>query len=172
MKKKTKKRKADYQRYFGIGLIFFVIGAATDIIPFFVIGVAFIVLALAKKNNIKKSKKDWAVYAISFTVTFVVLVGVFFYFIYPYFVNQTDECEIKNPDPDGYLLKICKYLQEHKDTVIPNKNPSEYSIKEFEEGEYQGKDVLVIRLDCCYMGDLAYVDKETKEVIGFSPGDV
>jgi len=83
-----------------------------------------------------------------------------------------NECEIKSPDPDGYLLKICKYLQEHKDTIIPNKNPDEYSIKEFEEGEYQGKDVLVIRLDCCYMGDLAYVDKETKEVIGFSPGDI
>ncbi|NIO44902.1 MAG: hypothetical protein GTN36_05115 [Candidatus Aenigmarchaeota archaeon] len=83
-----------------------------------------------------------------------------------------DECIIKDPDPDGYLLKICEYLQEHKDTIILNKNPSEYNIKEFEEGEYQGKNVLVIRLDCCYMGDLAYIDKETKEVIGFSPGDI
>jgi len=83
-----------------------------------------------------------------------------------------DECIIKNPDPDGYLLKICKYLQEHKDTIIPNKNPNEYNIKEVEEGVYQDKNVLVIRLDCCFMGDLAYVDKETDEVIGFSPGDV
>lgn len=102
----------------------------------------------------------------------IIILGFFLYFEYNkenYF--QSNECEIKNPDPDGYLLKICKYLQEHKDTIIPNKNPSEYGIKEFEEGEYQGKDVLVIRLDCCYTGDLAYVDKETNEVIGFSPGD-
>jgi len=84
----------------------------------------------------------------------------------------SSECKIKNPDPDGYLLKICEYLKQHEDTIIPNKNPNEYSIKGFDpEEQYGGKAILVIRLDCCGTGDLAYIDKESKEVIGFSPGD-
>ena len=87
-----------------------------------------------------------------------------------------NECVIENPDPDGYLLKICKYLKEHEDTIfIHPANPTKYQIINIGEGVYSGtgfsKDVLVISLDCCYMGDLAYVDKYTKEVIGFSPGD-
>lgn len=77
-------------------------------------------------------------------------------------------CLIKEPDPDGYLLKICKYLRENEDRIIPNKKPNEYSIKEIEEGQYQGREVFKIWLD---YKDLAYIDKETNEVIGFSPGD-
>ena len=95
-------------------------------------------------------------------------------------VRQTEECLIKKPDPDGYLLKICRYLNEHEDTIIPNREPDDYSIKSIEEGqysrfegdEYKVTDVLVIRLDCCGTGNLAYVDKETNEVIGFSFGDI
>ena len=122
-----------------------------------------------KGKKVSISKNHYLIVGI---IIVIIILVFFLYFEYTKEnYSRSSECEIKNPDPDGYLLKICKYLQEHKDTIIPNKNPDEYSIKEFEEGEYQGKDVLVIRLDCCYMGDLAYVDKEAKEVIGFSPGD-
>ena len=86
---------------------------------------------------------------------------------------QSSECVIENPDPNGYLLKICKYLKEHQNSIIPNKNPEEYNIREIEEVQYQGKDLLKIYLDCCYgAGDIATIDKETGEVIGFSPGDI
>lgn len=82
------------------------------------------------------------------------------------------ECEIKNPDPDGYLLKICEYLQRHNSTIFSNKNPNDYRIKEFEERlTASGDSILVIRLDCCGTGDLAFVDKNTREVVGFSAGD-
>lgn len=89
-------------------------------------------------------------------------------------------CVIENPDPDGYLLKICKYLRAHEDTIdISPADPTKYNIKSIEEGEYsrwEGNEqvtteAIIIRLDCCYMGDIAYIDKATKEVIGFSPGD-
>jgi hypothetical protein len=84
-----------------------------------------------------------------------------------------EECNIENPDPDGYLLKICEYLKEHKDTIfIEPADPTKYNIESIEEGEYEGRDVYVIRLDCCHMGDIAWIDKETKEVISFSPGDI
>lgn len=123
-----------------------------------------------KGKKVSISKNHYLIVGIAIVI---IILGFFLYFEYTNEnYSRSSECEIKNPDPDGYLLKICEYLQEHKDTIIPNKNPDEYSIKEFGEEEYQGKDILVIRLDCCYTGDLAYVDKETKEVIGFSPGDI
>ena len=119
-------------------------------------------------------------YIIIFFVLAVIILGFFLYFEYKEDYLPSNECVIKEPDPDGYLLKICRYLREHEETIIPNKEPDDYSIISIEEGKYSRfegdeyivTDVLVIRLDCCYMGDLAYVDKETKEVIGFSPGDM
>jgi uncharacterized protein YacL len=91
-----------------------------------------------------------------------------------------DDCIIENPDPDGYLVKICKYLKAHEDTInVAPANPIKYNIKSIEDGEYwrieNGKEIaikaIIVKLDCCYMGDIAYIDKETKEVIGFSVGD-
>jgi hypothetical protein len=82
-------------------------------------------------------------------------------------------CQIQNPDPDGYLVKICKYLEENKNKIpISPAIPSKYNIERISEGSYQGREVFIIELDCCYMGDIAYIDKETKEVIGFELGDV
>ena len=96
-------------------------------------------------------------------------------------LNSNEDCDIKTDDPEGYLLKICQYLNEHKDSVIPNKNPDDYKIKKIEEGIYPGEipleygdtEVIKIYLDCCFgAGDIAYFNKQTKEVIYFSPGDV
>ena len=85
-------------------------------------------------------------------------------------------CRIENPDPEGYLLKICKYLNENKKTIYPGKAPDAYIIKSITEGSYTLKgityDVLIIRLDCCGTGDLAYFDKKSKKVLAFSPGDL
>ena len=108
--------------------------------------------------------------------------GIIIGFIFHYSGNATEniQCKIKNPDPNRYLLKICEYLKQHESTIIPNKEPDNYSIKNIEDGknymiEENGiridENVLVIRLDCCGTGDLAYIDRQTKEVIGFSTGD-
>ena len=37
--------------------------------------------------------------------------------------DQSEECLIENPDPDGYLLKICRYLRAHEDTIFPKAPP-------------------------------------------------
>jgi len=93
---------------------------------------------------------------------------------------ESNECVIKNPDPDGYLLKTCEYLISHNDTVYPNKKPNEYGIEKIEFGKYPGEaerkyddvELIKVYLDCCFgAGDIAYFDRETKEVVYFSPGD-
>lgn len=93
---------------------------------------------------------------------------------------KSDECVIENPDPGGYLLKICDYLVSHKDTVYPNKKPHEYKIEKIEFGKYPSEvgkeyaemELIKVYLDCCFgAGDIAYFNKETKEVVYFSPGD-
>lgn len=90
-------------------------------------------------------------------------------------IEHPNPCYIKNPDPDGYLLKICNYLVANKETIYPNKAPNDYSIKQIKNTTYAvigvPHDVIEVRLDCCGTGDLAYIDKNTKEVIEFSPGD-
>lgn len=132
---------------------------------------------IVKKKKVSVPKNYYWVGGI---VIIIIILGIFFYFEYSkenYL--RSSECEIKEPDPDGYLLKICKYIKENEIDVSPA-DPIKYNIESIEEGQYSRfegdeyivTDVLVIRLDCCYMGDLAYVDKETKEVIGFSPGDI
>ena len=103
------------------------------------------------------------------------------YYSNPIHLNITD-CEIEEPDPDGYLLKICHYLKEHQDTILfaPMADPTKFKIKSVEESEYTMrvgdeeivKEAFKVRLDCCYMGDIATIDKVTKEVVAYSPGDM
>jgi len=104
------------------------------------------------------------------------------YFVYNALGAKSDmSCDIENPDPDGYLLKICKYLRENSSTInIAPADPEKYNIRSIKEGEYvsykNGKETsmeaIVVSLDCCYMGDIAYFDKNTKEIIGFHAGDL
>lgn len=90
---------------------------------------------------------------------------------------EIGDCVIQNPDPDGYLFKICQYLKAHHLNVSPA-NPTKYKIIGIEEGEYSrwenGKKItteaIIIKLNCCYLGDFAFIDKKTKEVIGFRVG--
>jgi len=123
-------------------------------------------------------------------ILFVLLAGliaaILGYLGYLYFFkSQTtadithSECKIKNPDTDGYLIKICNYLKEHPN-VQTAAEPTKYKIQKIEENDYlrptddkraPGTKTIIVSLDCCGTGDLAYIDKETKEVIGFSVGD-
>jgi len=94
---------------------------------------------------------------------------------------ESSGCKIENPDPDGYLLKICKYLTDHKDDIdTAPADISKYKIKSIKDGEYSRyegdkeiiTEAIVVNLDCCYRGDVAYFDKKTKEIIGFHVGDL
>jgi hypothetical protein len=72
-------------------------------------------------------------------------------------------------DPDGHLLRICRYILEKKIDVSPA-NPATYNIKRIEPHSDNGQETLWVFLDCCYLGDIAVVDKATGEVLSFQPG--
>ncbi len=116
---------------------------------------------------------------IAFTVLSVVYVGLIFY-VHTY--NQQghqewdlenysiDDCFWANKDTNGYLEKICKYIIENK--IGGANEPTKYGITGSQEQEYKGREVIAVFLNCCYTGDVAYIDKETQEVIGFRLGDM
>ncbi|MFN8454120.1 MAG: hypothetical protein U0401_05505 [Anaerolineae bacterium] len=78
-------------------------------------------------------------------------------------------CRPREDDPQGYLFKICSYIQEKKIDVSPA-NPHEYRIKQIEERTQGKKEVIWVYLSCCYLGDMAIIDKATGEVIDFQLG--
>jgi len=82
------------------------------------------------------------------------------------------ECLPRDDDPTGYLVLICEYLVAHADTIYTAVDPNSYNIERIEPRTEDGRDVLYVWLDCCFMGDYAVIDAATGEVIAFSPGDV
>ena len=82
--------------------------------------------------------------------------------------TQASKCS-SNQDQDGYLEKICLYIKKNKIKVSPG-DPANYQIQKISEIKYQGKPVYLVALDCCYLGDEAYFDKQTKQIIYFQLG--
>ncbi len=79
-------------------------------------------------------------------------------------LGKNCSCE-KGEDPDDYLYKICMYL---KNEEFGPENPCNYKISKIEEsGNY-----IIVQLNCCYMGDYAIFNKETKELIEFHVSDI
>jgi hypothetical protein len=78
-------------------------------------------------------------------------------------------CHPREDDPQGYLFKICLYIQEKKLDVSPA-NPTEYRLKQIEEHTEGGREVIWVYLSCCYLGDMAIIDKASGEVIDFRLG--
>lgn len=78
-------------------------------------------------------------------------------------------CHPREDDPQGYLFKICTYIQEKKINVSPA-NPTEYRIKQIEERTEGNREVVWVFLSCCYLGDIAIIDKASGEVIEFRVG--
>jgi hypothetical protein len=52
----------------------------------------------------------------------------------------------------------------------PTADPARYQIVRTEMSERDGRSVILIFLNCCYLGDVATVDVETGEVIDFRLG--
>ncbi len=83
--------------------------------------------------------------------------------------GRAARCEPRADDPDGYLLAICEYIVQHEIDVSPGR-PDQYQILRVEDGVYRDQAVYVIYLDCCYLGDVAYIDPDTRDVVGFNLG--
>ena len=78
-------------------------------------------------------------------------------------------CEPRDNDPNGYMIRICEYLNEAQLNLgTPWKTINMLSNQ---EEEREGRRVIVVRMDCCGMGDRAIIDKETGEVLDYSLGN-
>lgn len=77
------------------------------------------------------------------------------------------ECAHKKDDPDGYLYKICEYLTLHNkyETL-----PSRYRIRSVKMDTLKGQQVIAVELTCCYLGDIAYFDPVSKELLSLKYG--
>jgi hypothetical protein len=83
--------------------------------------------------------------------------------------TPTITCSPQADDRDGYLLKLCTYIQaRHIDTRPAD--PTHYHIKRVEDREDNGRPVVWVFLDCCGLGDSAVIDKTSGEVIDFRRG--
>jgi hypothetical protein len=78
-------------------------------------------------------------------------------------------CRPRSDDPQGYLFKICTYIQANKIDVSPA-SPTSYSIKHIEERTEGDREVIWVYLSCCYLGDMAIIDKVSGEMIDFRLG--
>jgi hypothetical protein len=77
------------------------------------------------------------------------------------------DCKPRLDDPEGYVLKICEYLNEKQIWVGRNVG---LEVAEITEGEQDGREVIIVIFACCGTGDSAVIDKETGEVVGYSLG--
>lgn len=78
------------------------------------------------------------------------------------------KCEPKSDDSNGYLYKVCIYLKERGEKY--SDAPCNYGIRSIEEDTLNGKKVVRVDLNCCYLGDRAFFDPATKELIDFRYG--
>jgi len=71
-------------------------------------------------------------------------------------------CKHRDDDPDEYLLKICKYIKK-KDRY--SDLPCKYGIRQISEDSIDARLAIKVELTCCYLGDIDFFDKQTKELI-------
>jgi hypothetical protein len=83
--------------------------------------------------------------------------------------KPTITCRPQTGDSDGYLLKLCTYIQTRHVDVQPA-DPTQYRIKRVEERDDNGRQVVWVFLNCCGLGDIGVIDKVSGEVVGFRQG--
>ena len=78
-------------------------------------------------------------------------------------------CPPPTADPNGYLTTICQYIRDNDIDVSPG-NPAQYEIVRTQPSERDCRSVVLVFLNCCYLGDVAVLDAETGEAIDFRLG--
>ena len=86
--------------------------------------------------------------------------------------NSHCDCEsVDRKAKDGEMnYKICNYIVDHK-LITKQENPCDYKVKEIINDTLEGKPIYRVTLTCCSMGDQAFIDKNSNEVIGYMPAD-
>jgi hypothetical protein len=78
-------------------------------------------------------------------------------------------CGPRADDPQQYLLRICEHVRANAIDVSPA-DPARYGIKRLEERAEDGRQVVWVFLNCCYLGDIAVIDKASGQVLSFRVG--
>jgi hypothetical protein len=77
------------------------------------------------------------------------------------------DCSPRPNDLEGYVVKICEYLNENQIWVGRN---AALTVSQIIEQEVDGREIIIVLFSCCGTGDSASIDKETGEVLGYSLG--
>ncbi len=83
--------------------------------------------------------------------------------------KPTITCHPQADDRDGYLLKLCTYIQARHIDVRPA-DPTQYRMKRVEDRDDNGRRVVWVFLNCCGLGDIGVIDKVSGEVVEFRQG--
>ncbi len=83
--------------------------------------------------------------------------------------SGAEHCPPRQNDTTGYLTTICMYIYAKQIDVSPAR-PAEYEIKRIEEQLWNGRPAVWVFLNCCYLGDIAIMDKDSGAVLDFRPG--
>ncbi|MBL0744980.1 hypothetical protein JI741_27365 [Chryseolinea sp. Jin1] len=76
-------------------------------------------------------------------------------------------CTHRDDDPDDYLFKICEYtkmMDRYSDL------PCRYEIRQISEDSINAQLAIKVELTCCYLGDIAFFDKQTNRLLKISYG--
>ena len=99
----------------------------------------------------------------------LLVILLFITVIFSRVLDKGGSCPLPTADPNGYLAAICQYVRDNDIDVSPA-DPTRYGIVRTEMSEQNGRAVILVFLDCCYLGDVAIIDMETGEVIDFRVG--
>jgi hypothetical protein len=80
-------------------------------------------------------------------------------------------CDELKDGKENYLFKICSYIKTRNIDVSPG-DPCKYKIEYITKDILEKRKVIIIYLNCCHLGDRAYIDRETLEVISFRLGAI
>ncbi|MGC3945585.1 MAG: hypothetical protein QM762_13880 [Chryseolinea sp.] len=72
------------------------------------------------------------------------------------------ECKHDDSDPNDYLFKICEFV---KAADKFSDLPCRYHIRNVDTTLFKGENMIKVSLTCCYLGDEAYFDPVTKEIV-------
>ncbi len=79
----------------------------------------------------------------------------------------TYDCSPRPNDPEGYMVKVCEYLNENQIWVGQFQS---FEIENIYETREDNRVIIIIHFSCCGTGDRAAIDKATGEILYYDMG--
>ena len=84
--------------------------------------------------------------------------------------SDAEPIELTDQQKADYLIKIRAYLAKLDPESYAPADPAKYQITSAEKTIHNDAPVIAVYLDCCYLGDIAFLDATTEEVVDFKAG--